>query len=39
MFDIMRYKANLNVLSLKKLNKNDKFVSNNVIANNKFKNL
>ena len=35
----MRYKANFNVLSLKKLNKNNKFVFNNVIANNKFKNL
>jgi len=35
----MRYKANLNALFLKKLDKNNKFVSNNIIANNKFKNL
>jgi hypothetical protein len=39
MFDIMRYKANLNTFSLKKLNENDKFVFNNIIVNNKLKNL
>jgi len=35
----MRYKANLNTFSLKKLNENDKFVFNNIIVNNKLKNL
>jgi hypothetical protein len=34
----MRYRANLNAFSLKKLDKNDKFMFNNVVANNKFKN-
>jgi len=33
----MRYKTNLNALSLKKLDKNNKFVFNNTIANNKLK--
>ncbi len=39
MLDVIRYKTNLNILFLKKLDKNDKFVSNNVIVNNKFKSL
>ncbi len=34
----MRYEANLNALSLKKLNNNNKLVFNNAIANDKFKN-
>ncbi len=34
----MRYKANLDALYLKKLNSNNKFVFNNAIANDKFKN-
>ena len=34
----MCYKTNFDTLSLKKLDKNDKFVFNNIIANNKFKN-
>ncbi len=38
MFDVIRYKTNFNALSLKKLNENNKFVFNNVVANNKFKN-
>ncbi len=38
MFDVIRYKINLNALSLKKLNENNKFVFNNVVANNEFKN-
>ncbi len=33
----MRYRANLNALSLKKLNENDKFIFNDIVANNKFK--
>ncbi len=33
----MRYKTNLNALSLKKLNKNNEFVSNNTIANDESK--
>jgi len=39
MFDVIRYKANLNTFFLKKLNKNNKFVFKNVIVDNKFKNL
>ena len=39
MFDIIYYKANLNTFSLKKLNKNNKFVFNNIVTNNKFKSL
>ncbi len=39
MFNVIRYKANLNAFSLKKLDENNKFVSNNVIANDKSKNL
>ncbi len=39
MLDVIRYRANLNTFSLKELNKNNKFVSNNTNANNKFKNL
>jgi len=35
----MRYRINLDTFSLKKLNKNNNFVFNNIIANNKFKNL
>ncbi len=35
----MHYKANLDAFSLKKLNENDKFVSNDIVANDKFKNL
>jgi len=35
----MRYRINLDTVSLKKLNKNNKFVFNNITANNKFKNL
>jgi len=38
MFDVMRHKANLDALSLKKLNENDKFVFNNTIVDDKFKN-
>ena len=37
MFDVMRYRTNFDVLSLKKLDENDKFVFNNVVANDKFK--
>ncbi len=37
MFDVIRYKTNLDALSLKKLDENDKFVFDNVVANNKFK--
>jgi len=33
MFDVMRYKTNLNAFSLKKLDKNNKCVFNNVITN------
>jgi len=33
MFDVMRYKTNLNAFSLKKLDKNNKFVFNNVVTN------
>ncbi len=33
MFDVMRYKTNLNAFSLEKLDKNNKFVFNNVVAN------
>jgi len=39
MFDIICYRANFNALSLKKLNKNNKFVFNDIITNNKLKNL
>jgi len=39
MFDVMRYKANLNTLSLKKLDENEKFIFDDVVVNNKFKNL
>ena len=39
MFDVMRYKTNFNTFFLKKLNKSNKFVSNDIVANNKFENL
>jgi len=39
MLDIIRYRANLNALFLKKLNKNNKFMFDNIVANNKSKNL
>jgi len=35
----MRHKANFDVLFLKKLNKNNKFVFNDVVANDELKNL
>ncbi len=38
MFDVIRYKTNLNVLSLKKLNENDKFIFNNIVVNDELKN-
>ncbi len=38
MFDVMRYRANFNAFFLKKLNKNDKFVFNDIVANDKLKN-
>jgi len=38
MFDVIHYKTNFNTLSLKKLNENNKFVFNNVVTNNRFKN-
>jgi len=34
----MRYRTNLNTLSLKKLDENDKFVFNNTIVDDKFTN-
>ncbi len=37
MFDVIRYKANLDAFSLKKLDKNNKFVFDNVVKNDKFK--
>ncbi len=39
MFDVMRYRVNLNTLSLKKLNENDKFVFDNIVTNDKSKSL
>ncbi len=39
MFDIVPYKANLDTFSSKKLNKNDKFVFDNIIVNDKLKSL
>jgi hypothetical protein len=39
MFDIIYYKANLNTFFLKKLDKNNKFVFNSIIVNNKLKSL
>jgi len=39
MLDVMRYRANLDALSLKELNENNKFLFNNAIANDKFKSL
>ncbi len=35
----MRYRTNLDTISLKKLDKNNKFVFNNIVANNKLKSL
>jgi len=34
----MRHKANLDAFSLKKLNENDEFMFNDIVANDKFKN-
>ncbi len=39
MLDIIRSKTNLITLSPKKSNKSNKFVSNNIVANDKTKNL
>ena len=33
----MRYKVNFDALSLKKLYENDKFMFNDIVANNEFK--
>ncbi len=33
----MRHRANFDALSLKKLNKNDEFMSNDVVANDELK--
>jgi len=38
MFDVMRHKANLDAFSLKKLNENDEFIFDNIVAKNKLKN-
>ncbi len=38
MFDVMRYRTNLDALSLKKLNENDEFVSNDIVTNDELKN-
>jgi hypothetical protein len=38
MFDVIRYRANLDAFSLKELDKNNKFIFNNVVANNELKN-
>ncbi len=38
MFNVMRHKANLDAFSLKKLNENDEFMFNDIVANDKFKN-
>jgi hypothetical protein len=34
----MRYRTNFDALSLKKLDKNNKFIFNNIVVDNKFKN-
>jgi uncharacterized protein YkuJ len=35
----MRYRANFDTFSLKKLDKNNKFMFDNIVVDNKFKNL
>ncbi len=39
MFNVMCYRANFDAFSLKKLDENDKFVFDNIVVNDKLKNL